>query len=244
VGFPKKKEKELLLVRSDEPRQKSNYLPPDLAMPTPPTSDPTDLDEDSSEENGPPSQLYNPGDLAQVPLDPPLDEPPPPPNILVKCLYDFWPEGPGEMALRVGDVVQVTGEFNDWWKGVMNGMTGWFPKSYVEQCNQPFILKPSPPTSMSHRKSPVSLSVIKPLPIPIRKDANVPRKGLPPVPNTKGSATMLPYEPLQAKRSPPPIPTKKTPQVTLKKLDVLKKAPLFPFTQRPPPPGFVQPPVT
>ncbi|XP_008285009.1 SH3 domain-containing protein 19 [Stegastes partitus] len=68
----------------------------------------------------------------------------------VQALHDFTPEGPGELALRAGDVVtmveQVDGE---WYRGTCRGSAGFFPINYVKVLsNSPRPLpekKPKPP---------------------------------------------------------------------------------------------------
>lgn len=53
-------------------------------------------------------------------------------GLKVQAIFDFTPEGPGELGLRVGDVVtmveQVDGE---WYRGTCRGATGFFPTNHV-----------------------------------------------------------------------------------------------------------------
>ncbi|KAK5611675.1 hypothetical protein CRENBAI_012800 [Crenichthys baileyi] len=54
-------------------------------------------------------------------------------GLKVKALYNFVPEGPGELSLRAGDVVtEVEQVDTQWYRGTCNGSTGFFPISYVE----------------------------------------------------------------------------------------------------------------
>ncbi|KAM3622995.1 uncharacterized protein V6R79_005775 [Siganus canaliculatus] len=54
-------------------------------------------------------------------------------GLKVQAMFDFTPEGPGELGLRVGDLVtmveQVDGE---WYRGTCRGSTGFFPTNYVK----------------------------------------------------------------------------------------------------------------
>ncbi len=51
----------------------------------------------------------------------------------VKALYDFIPEGEGELAFKVGDTITLLDWTDpDWWHGELNGLQGVFPASYVE----------------------------------------------------------------------------------------------------------------
>ncbi|XP_062372575.1 SH3 domain-containing protein 19 isoform X2 [Sardina pilchardus] len=51
----------------------------------------------------------------------------------VQALYDFIPEGPGELHLRAGDVVNQVEQLDDeWYLGTLRGATGFFPISHVK----------------------------------------------------------------------------------------------------------------
>ncbi|KAJ3101242.1 hypothetical protein HDU96_010078, partial [Phlyctochytrium bullatum] len=54
----------------------------------------------------------------------------------VRVLYDFDAEGPGELSIRSGDIINVTVEIDDgWWEGELAdapGSGGMFPSNYVE----------------------------------------------------------------------------------------------------------------
>ncbi|KAI8844945.1 hypothetical protein BC829DRAFT_281342 [Chytridium lagenaria] len=52
-----------------------------------------------------------------------------------RVLYDFDAEGPGELSIRTGDIINITVEIDDgWWEGelVDSGTGGMFPSNYVE----------------------------------------------------------------------------------------------------------------
>ncbi|CAJ1079338.1 nostrin [Xyrichtys novacula] len=51
-----------------------------------------------------------------------------------KALYDFMPEQEDELTLKEGDLLDIYGkEENGWWFGQLNGKTGHFPSTYVEE---------------------------------------------------------------------------------------------------------------
>ncbi|XP_028834097.1 SH3 domain-containing protein 19 isoform X2 [Denticeps clupeoides] len=51
----------------------------------------------------------------------------------VTALYDFDPEGPGELPLRTGDVVYNVEQLdNEWYMGTCRGVQGFFPINYVK----------------------------------------------------------------------------------------------------------------
>lgn len=51
-----------------------------------------------------------------------------------KALYSFTPEQDDELALTEGDLLDIYGkEDNGWWFGKLNGKTGHFPSTYVEE---------------------------------------------------------------------------------------------------------------
>eukprot|EP01120_Amphizonella_sp_Union-15-10_P000988 TRINITY_DN11056_c0_g1_i1.p1 TRINITY_DN11056_c0_g1~~TRINITY_DN11056_c0_g1_i1.p1 ORF type:complete len:226 (-),score=40.41 TRINITY_DN11056_c0_g1_i1:17-646(-) len=56
-------------------------------------------------------------------------------KVFVRCVYPFEPEGSTEMALKPGDIILLTGENDEWFKGNLDGIVGWFPKTYVEHLN-------------------------------------------------------------------------------------------------------------
>ncbi|XP_049328595.1 SH3 domain-containing protein 19 [Astyanax mexicanus] len=66
-------------------------------------------------------------------------------TVEVQALFDFTPEGPGELALRTGDVVtNVEQVDSEWYLGVCRGMTGFFPINYVIPMKQSGPPAPAP----------------------------------------------------------------------------------------------------
>ncbi|KAA0722341.1 SH3 domain-containing protein 19 ADAM-binding protein [Triplophysa tibetana] len=64
-------------------------------------------------------------------------------SLQVHALYDFTPEGPGEMALRAGDVVSNVEQLDsDWYTGTCRNMTGCFPIDYVKTLSKPVAHAP------------------------------------------------------------------------------------------------------
>ncbi|KAJ3614404.1 hypothetical protein NHX12_017978 [Muraenolepis orangiensis] len=75
-------------------------------------------------------------------------------GLQVQAIYDFSPEGPEEMGLKAGDVVNMVEQVDsDWYKGTCRGSTGFFPVSYVNVLsNSPLPLhekKKKPPAMVS-----------------------------------------------------------------------------------------------
>lgn len=54
-----------------------------------------------------------------------------------RALYDYEPRDDDELALREGDIVQVTKVEDEWTTGLLNGKTGMFPTNYVEMAAAP-----------------------------------------------------------------------------------------------------------
>ncbi|XP_070832119.1 nostrin [Chaetodon trifascialis] len=51
-----------------------------------------------------------------------------------RALYNFTPEQEDELTLKEGDLLDIyTKEENGWWFGKLNGKTGHFPSTYVEE---------------------------------------------------------------------------------------------------------------
>uniref|UniRef100_A0A3Q1EGW0 Osteoclast-stimulating factor 1 n=1 Tax=Acanthochromis polyacanthus TaxID=80966 RepID=A0A3Q1EGW0_9TELE len=51
-----------------------------------------------------------------------------------KALYNFTPEHDDELTLKEGDLLDIWAkEENGWWFGTLNGQTGHFPSTYVEE---------------------------------------------------------------------------------------------------------------
>ncbi|KAF7666109.1 hypothetical protein LDENG_00118590 [Lucifuga dentata] len=54
-------------------------------------------------------------------------------ELKVQAIYDFTPEGSGELSLRAGDVVTMVEQVdNEWYRGTCRGRTGFFPINYVK----------------------------------------------------------------------------------------------------------------
>ncbi|XP_029904621.1 SH3 domain-containing protein 19 isoform X2 [Myripristis murdjan] len=77
-------------------------------------------------------------------------------GLRVQATHDFNSEGPGELGLRVGDVVtNVEQVDNDWYRGTCRGYTGFFPINYVK------VLSNSP-KPIPEKKKPASATVSGP----------------------------------------------------------------------------------
>ncbi|XP_073698740.1 SH3 domain-containing protein 19 [Garra rufa] len=73
----------------------------------------------------------------------------------VQALYDFTPEGPGELMLRAGDVVSNVEQLDsDWYMGTCRNITGFFPIDYVKTLNKPGISAPASSNEWKTKPSP------------------------------------------------------------------------------------------
>ncbi|KAK3507571.1 hypothetical protein QTP70_028647 [Hemibagrus guttatus] len=76
-------------------------------------------------------------------------------TLQVQALYDFTPEGPGELMLKAGDTVNNVEQIDrEWYLGSSRGMTGFFPINYVK------ILSRQP--AAAHKPAPAPASACVP----------------------------------------------------------------------------------
>lgn len=52
-------------------------------------------------------------------------------NVRVRALHAWSGMKNNHLSFNQGDVIVVSEKQNDWWFGKLDGMSGWFPKSYV-----------------------------------------------------------------------------------------------------------------
>jgi hypothetical protein len=51
-----------------------------------------------------------------------------------RVLYSLEASSEGQLSISVGDIVTITSKkTGDWWSGVLNGQSGFFPSTYVEE---------------------------------------------------------------------------------------------------------------
>ncbi|TTK16478.1 SH3 domain-containing protein 19 [Bagarius yarrelli] len=66
-------------------------------------------------------------------------------TLQVQALYDFTPEGPGELGLRAGDILNNVEQMDSkWYLATSKGITGFFPINYVKVLSRQTALKPTP----------------------------------------------------------------------------------------------------
>ncbi|XP_048053676.1 SH3 domain-containing protein 19 [Megalobrama amblycephala] len=76
-------------------------------------------------------------------------------SLQVQVLYDFTPEGPGELTLKAGDVVSNVEQLDsEWYMGTCRNMSGFFPISYVKTLNNPNIPAPASRSEWKTKPSP------------------------------------------------------------------------------------------
>ncbi|XP_051939588.1 SH3 domain-containing protein 19 isoform X1 [Hippocampus zosterae] len=65
----------------------------------------------------------------------------------VQALHDFTPEGPGELGLKAGDIINMVERVDsEWYKGTCKGSTGYFPVNFVK------VLSDAPPKLAPEKK--------------------------------------------------------------------------------------------
>ncbi|XP_059409384.1 SH3 domain-containing protein 19 [Carassius carassius] len=76
-------------------------------------------------------------------------------SLQVQALYDFTPEGPGELMLKAGDVVSnVELLDSEWYMGTCRNITGFFPINYVKPLNKPGTFAPASSNEWKSKPSP------------------------------------------------------------------------------------------
>ncbi|KAI8616412.1 hypothetical protein BC830DRAFT_1118190 [Chytriomyces sp. MP71] len=87
----------------------------------------------------------------------PVPAPPPRSGKQTKVLYQFDAEGPGELSIRKGDVINVIEEVDEgWWIGELadgSGRQGMFPANYCEVIETVALSRPPPPQPISSYNS-------------------------------------------------------------------------------------------
>ncbi|KAM9320134.1 SH3 domain-containing protein 21 [Gastrophryne carolinensis] len=131
-----------------------------------------------------------------------------------RVMFDYIPALPDELALRKGDVLKVISKESEdegWWKGELNGKTGFFPDNFV-------ILLPSN-SQMKDHKPPKRIATLKgpgkkdPPNMDLKQPVNSPQpsastgqkelKEAKTETTTKGA-----HQPVKKAAPPPPVPVK------------------------------------
>uniref|UniRef100_A0A671M7R7 SH3 domain containing 19 n=1 Tax=Sinocyclocheilus anshuiensis TaxID=1608454 RepID=A0A671M7R7_9TELE len=76
-------------------------------------------------------------------------------SLRAQALYDFTPEGPGELVLKAGDVVSNVEQLDsEWYMGTCRNITGFFPINYVKTLNKPGTSAPASSNEWQTKPSP------------------------------------------------------------------------------------------
>lgn len=134
---------------------------------------------------------------------PPPPAPPSAPQVqLYKVLYDFETTSEGEMAISVGEQVEVSSkEDNGWWLVKKGGREGWAPSDYLELIPQapakraiPAPVKRAPPAAPVAATSTPAAAVVRPVAAkkPAISSSSTPTPTLPIAQNPKPAASSTP----------------------------------------------------
>eukprot|EP00761_Pharyngomonas_kirbyi_P001359 gb/GECH01001363.1/.p1 GENE.gb/GECH01001363.1/~~gb/GECH01001363.1/.p1 ORF type:complete len:415 (+),score=185.12 gb/GECH01001363.1/:1-1245(+) len=137
-----------------QPQQQYQSTPPPPQPPSqaPPPSQPTSAAPTSPSPGAPPSPALSkdysfsnmkmstdaPDDLPDldVPSAPTSDPSPPSSSshdTVAKALYDFQGQSADYLNMCKGDEIKIISKHNDWWRGELHGVAGYFPANYVEE---------------------------------------------------------------------------------------------------------------
>uniref|UniRef100_A0A4W4EVH9 SH3 domain containing 19 n=1 Tax=Electrophorus electricus TaxID=8005 RepID=A0A4W4EVH9_ELEEL len=80
-------------------------------------------------------------------------------SLQVQALYDFTPEGPGELGLRAGDIVSDVEQLDtEWYMGTCRGTKGFFPINYVKLLSGPTTPAVAPTNERRTQQSAATVS--------------------------------------------------------------------------------------